>query len=455
MNKHYFKRILESIITRRKDSLLIFFIIFILSFFIIVSTCISRLGSNISNDILTSMDMNLYIKDCEIKKMNTTGFGALVNKTLVNIEDNIKELAKNEDVTYEFVYSKRLSTNFDYAYNDEEYVNHFGGYYENNIYSAASLEAFESDDLSIAKGRYFDEDEDKAAIILNSTYINNKEADVGDTLSIKINNRTYEYTIVGLFNITYSSDVIENKTYYENPTVILSKNSMLELCNDANIAPIISRINLSFKNGYRLETIESEFRQCINDAIKTSRLNGRLINDSIESNYDDYEKLIAPSKNMSTLYSIISIIISFISCLLLINIVIYLNDKRLKEYAILQSLGQSKLLSIISFAIEILIIANIAITIALPIGIKVARISSDNLINENLKIQDRLAYITNNQEDIDIFKQQNEIYSNYKISVDNKDILMVYGLNNGLVLLSCLYVFIAISKTKPRILISK
>ena len=158
---------------------------------------------------------------------------------------------------------------------------------------------------------------------------------------------------------------------------------------------------------------------------------------------------------MSTLYSIISIIISFISCLLLINIVIYLNDKRLKEYAILQSLGQSKLLSIISFALEILIIANIAITIALPIGIKVARISSDKLINENLKIQDRLAYITNNQEDIDIFKQQNEIYSNYTITVENKDILMVYGLNNGLVLLSCLYVFIAISKTKPRILISK
>ena len=121
----------------------------------------------------------------------------------------------------------------------------------------------------------------------------------------------------------------------------------------------------------------------------------------------------------------------------------------------MQSLGQSKLLSIISFALEILIIANIAITIALPIGIKVARIGSDKLINENLKMQDRLAYITNNQEDIDIFKQQDEIYSNYKISVDNKDILMVYGLNNSLVLLSCLYVFIAISKTKPRILISK
>ena len=455
MNKHYFKRIIESIITRRKDSLLIFFIIFILSFFIIVSTCISRLGSNISNEVLSSMDMNLYIKGLEIKTMNTTGFGALVNKTLVNIEDNIKELADKEDATYEIVYKRTFDTNFSYAQNDEEYVKHFNGYYQSDVYSGASLEAFQSDGLSIAEGRYFNEDEDKAAIILNNTYVNNEKANVGDTLSIKINNRTYEYTIVGLFNLAYSGDTIENKTYYEDPSIILSKNSMLELCNDANIAPIISRINLSFKNGYRLQTLESELRQCINDAVRTSRLNGRLINDSIESNYDDYEKLIAPSKNMSTLYSIISIIISFISCLLLINIVIYLNDKRLKEYAILQSLGQSKLLSIISFALEILIIANIAITIALPIGIKVAKISSDKLINENLKIQDRLAYITNNQEDIDIFKQQNEIYSNYTITVENKDILMVYGLNNSLVLLSCLYVFIAISKTKPRILISK
>ena len=112
-------------------------------------------------------------------------------------------------------------------------------------------------------------------------------------------------------------------------------------------------------------------------------------------------------------------------------------------------------MSIISFAIEILIIANIAITIAIPIGIKTAKNSSDELIRENLKIQDRLAYINNNQEDIDIFKQQSEIYKNYTISIASEDILIIYVVINGLVLLSCLYVFISISKIRPRILLTK
>lgn len=455
MNKHFFKRIIESIITRKKDSLLIFFIIFFLSFFIVVSVCISRLGYNISSTVLSSMNMNIYIQNLEIEQIKVKGFGALVNKTLINLEDNIKELAERENANFEIAYSSRLSSNFDYAHLEDDYIDSFDGFYNRLIYSGTSLDAFNEDGLTITNGRYFNENEEMAALILNNTYINNEKVNIGDILSIKINDRIYDYPVVGLFEIDYSNNTINNKKFYNDATVILSKNSMLQLCNDANIAPNISRLDFSFKNGYRYEALKDELKECINDTVRTTRLNGRLKNNHIESNYDDYKKLIAPSNNMSILYSIISIIISFISCLLLINIVIYLNDKRLKEFAILQSLGQSKILSIISFALEILIIANIAITIAIPIGIKTARISSNELIRENLKMQDRLAYISNNQEDIDIFKQQSEIYTNYTINVATEDILIIYVVINGLVLLSCLYVFISISKIRPRVLLTK
>lgn len=455
MNKHFFKRIIESIITRKKDSLLIFFIIFFLSFFIVVSVCISRLGYNISSTVLSSMNMNIYIQNLEIEQIKVKGFGTLVNKTLINLEDNIKELAERENANFEIAYSSRLSSNFDYAHLEDDYIDSFDGFYNRLIYSGTSLDAFNEDGLTITNGRYFNENEEMAALILNNTYINNEKVNIGDILSIKINDRIYDYPVVGLFEIDYSNNTINNKKFYNDATVILSKNSMLQLCNDANIAPNISRLDFSFKNGYRYEALKDELKECINDTVRTTRLNGRLKNNHIESNYDDYKKLIAPSNNMSILYSIISIIISFISCLLLINIVIYLNDKRLKEFAILQSLGQSKILSIISFALEILIIANIAITIAIPIGIKTARISSNELIRENLKMQDRLAYISNNQEDIDIFKQQSEIYTNYTINVATEDILIIYVVINGLVLLSCLYVFISISKIRPRVLLTK
>lgn len=399
--------------------------------------------------------MNIYIQNLEIEQIKVKGFGALVNKTLINLEDNIKELAEKEEADFEISYSSHFNTNFYYAHMEDDYLNSFDGFYDILVYSGTSIGAFNEDGLTITEGRYFDNNEEMGALILNNTYINNEKVNVGDTLSIKINNRIYDYPVVGLFEIDYSNNTINNKKFYNDATIILSKNSMLQLCNDANIAPEISKLNFSFEDGYRYEKIKTELRQCIDDAVRTTRLNGRLKNNHIESNYDDYKKIIAPSNNMSILYSIISIIISFISCLLLINIVIYLNDRRLKEFAILQSLGQSKILSIISFALEILIIANIAITIAIPIGIKTAKISSNELIRENIKMQDRLAYISNNQEDIDIFKQQSEIYTNYTINVASEDIIIIYVVINGLVLLSCLYVFISISKIKPRMLLTK
>ena len=455
MNKHYFKRILISIATRRKDSLLLLLIIFIMSFFVIVSISISRLGHNISSAVLSSMNMNIYIQNLEIEQIKVKGFGALVNKTLINLEDNIKELAEKEEANFEISYSSQFNTNFYYAHMEDDYPNGFDGFYDTLVYSGTGIDAFNEDGLAITKGRYFNENEEMAALILNNTYINNEKVNIGDILSIKINNRIYEYPVVGLFEIDYSNNTINNKKFYNDAKVILSKNSMLQLFNDANIAPNISRLDFSFKNGYRYEVLKGELEECIHDTIRTTRLNGRLKNNYIESNYDEYKKLVAPSNNMSILYSIISIIVYFIGCFLVINIIVFLNDKRLKEFAILQSLGQSKILSIISFAIEILIIANIAITIAIPIGIKTAKNSSNELIRENLKIQDRLAYINNNQEDIDIFKQQSEIYKNYTISIASEDILIIYVVINGLVLLSCLYVFISISKIRPRVLLTK
>ena len=61
-----------------------------MSFFVIVSISISRLGHNISSAVLSSMNMNIYIQNLEIEQIKVKGFGALVNKTLINLEDNIK-----------------------------------------------------------------------------------------------------------------------------------------------------------------------------------------------------------------------------------------------------------------------------------------------------------------------------------------------------------------------------
>lgn len=78
MSKHYFKRIFESIIARRKDSILIFSIIFILSFFIVVATCISRLGTNISNSVKDNIEISVYTNDVKFRN----------NKDCIDIDDD-------------------------------------------------------------------------------------------------------------------------------------------------------------------------------------------------------------------------------------------------------------------------------------------------------------------------------------------------------------------------------
>lgn len=410
------------------------------------------IGQQIASEVLNSFNLNLYIENMEFKQMKTNGYGNLVYKTLINIEDNLKEVAKKENAYFDICYKQNLSTNYDIAYN-EDYQNET--YKNTTFYTNVSLESFKKDGLVITKGRFFKENETNAVICLTNTYINNEEVNIGATLTIKTNNASNDYNVIGLFTYENANDVIQNKTFYDDPTIIINKEDLLTICSDENIAPVISRLNFSFTNGYRIKDLEKEIKEAIDDAIKTTRLNGRIINDNLLSNYDQYEKIVAPSKSLKMLYTIISIVISFISCLLLINIISYLSNKRLKEFAILNVLGENKIKSIMAFAGEIIIITNIAISIALPIGIKIANLSFDMLLKDNLKRQERLAYITGNQEDIDIFEKQNELYNNYQISIYGKDFLSIYLINNMLVLISCFYIFIRVSKTMPRILFLK
>lgn len=88
----------------------------------------------------------------------------------------------------------------------------------------------------------------------------------------------------------------------------------------------------------------------------------------------------------------------------------FLNEKRIHEYAVLLAIGQSKLLSIISFALEILIIAFLAISLSFPIGIRVAKPSADKVLEANIKRQERMAMISGNQEDFDVFEKQLALY---------------------------------------------
>lgn len=410
MSKHYFKRIFESIITRRKDSILIFSIIFILSFFIIVATCISRLGTNISNSVKDNIEISVYTNDVEFKN----------NEDCISTDDEFTYYCRDNNCIYESSYDAK-------AYIKNEY----GNKSEVVLASAVSYDAFTSSNYEITN--YFS---DTNQVLVNAGML----IEEGDKIDIYIKDKPYTFEVVGFF-INNDSSISSKNPYYDGETkFIINKDEFFSIAKENNI-----KLKPNFMGiktyGTTYEELELTFKDIIDKEAKSY---------TISSNIDEYNKVVKPSESLKDLYNVIMIVMVFISCLLLINVITFLNEKRIHEYAVLLAIGQSKLLSIISFALEILIIAFLAISLSFPIGIRVAKSSADKMLEANVKRQERMAMISGNQEDFDVFEKQLALYEEYEVSISTLDVVYIYLINDTFILVSCLFAFISISKLKAR-----
>ena len=410
MSKHYFKRIFESIITRRKDSILIFSIIFILSFFIIVATCISRLGTNISNSVKDNIEISVYTNDVEFKN----------NEDCVDIDDEFTYYCRDNNCSYESSYGTE-------AYTKDEYGNKSNGI----LASAVSYDAFTSSNYEITN--YFS---DTNQVLVNAGML----IEEGDKIDIYIKDKPYTFEVVGFF-INNDSSISSKNPYYDGETkFIINKDEFFSIAKENNI-----KLKPNFMGiktyGTTYEELELTFKDIIDKEAKSY---------TISSNIDEYNKVVKPSESLKDLYNVIMIVMVIISCLLLINVITFLNEKRIHEYAVLLAIGQNKLLSIISFALEILIIAFLAISLSFPLGIKVARSSANKMLESNIKRQERMAMISGNQEDFDIFNKQLALYEEYEVSISTLDVVYIYLINDTFILVSCLFAFISISRLKAR-----
>ena len=410
MNKHYFKRIFESIITRRKDSILIFSIIFILSFFIIVATCISRLGTNISNSVKDNIEISVYTNDVEFRN----------NKDCIDIDDDFAYYCRDNNCSYESSYATE-------AYTKDEYGTKSDGI----LASAVSYDAFA--DLNYEITNYFS---DTNQVLVNT----NTFVEEGDKIDIYIKDKSYTFEVVGFFINNDSSVSGKNPYYDENTKFIINKDDFFSIAKENNIKLTPNYMGIQ-TYGTTYEELSLAFKDIIDKESKKYTIN---------SNIDEYNKVVKPSESLKDLYNIIMIVMVIISCLLLINVITFLNEKRIHEYAVLLAIGQSKLLSIISFALEILIIAFLAISLSFPIGIRVAKSSADKMLETNIKRQERMAMISGNQEDFDVFEKQLALYEEYEISISTLDVVYIYLINDSFILVSCLFAFISISKLKAR-----
>jgi|GEM_PF-6720685 len=410
MSKHYFKRIFESIITRRKDSILVFSIIFILSFFIVVTTCISRLGTNISNSVKDNIEISVYTNDVEFRN----------NKDCIDIDDDFTYYCRDNNCSYESSYGTE-------AYTKDEYGTKSNGI----LASAVSYDAFADSNYEITN--YLSDT--NQVLVSTNTFV-----EEGDKIDIYIKDKPYTFEVAGFFINNDSSVSGKNPYYDENTKFIINKDDFFSIAKENNIKLTPNYMGIkAYETTY--EELELTFKDILDKETKKY---------TISSNIDEYNKVVKPSESLKDLYNVIMIVMVFISCLLLINVITFLNEKRIHEYAVLLAIGQSKLLSIISFALEILIIAFLAISLSFPIGIRVAESSADKMLEANIKRQERMAMISGNQEDFDVFEKQLALYEEYEISISTLDVVYIYLINDSFILISCLFAFISISKLKAR-----
>lgn len=99
-----------------------------MSFFIIVATCISRLGTNISNSVKDNIEISVYTNDVEFKN----------NEDCADIDDEFTYYCRDNNCSYESSYGTE-------AYTKDEYGTKSNGI----LASAVSYDAFADSNYEI------------------------------------------------------------------------------------------------------------------------------------------------------------------------------------------------------------------------------------------------------------------------------------------------------------------
>ena len=77
------------------------------------------------------------------------------------------------------------------------------------------------------------------------------------------------------------------------------------------------------------------------------------------------------------------------------------------------------------------------------------------MIQSNLKRQERIAIISDNQDNMDIFKSTKDAYEDYSLTLNTNDYLYVFGLTTLIILISQVSVLIVITSINPKQLLTR
>ena len=409
-----FNRAYLYIVRKKVRSSILFFIVTLISFFLlsgsILNTTVGTISKNLYKDVnfgftIESIDKsNKEIEKDALKKINEVDGVNQKNYLYVksvNVVDK-KVVQENQNITI-----------------SDEMKNKSNLVMMNGITSTKNNIDFKSEVLKIEKGRHIEEI-DQNKILIHEKFASINNLNLGDKIKLEQNGITIELEIVGIYSGEktnnfegLSSDFIENTVY----TDYNSSQKLLDYTSNNRVTSVEYGVNNPTKLDDIIRSVES--LGINNIAVSKSNKNYELVTSSVES--------ITKLTNMIRIGSVI------VGVVILSLVLMFWIRERLYEIGVLLSLGISKINLILQFAVETLMVTIFGFLSALGLEfilLKYIRGNTTSIFSEDLPkiISDELT----------------------KISINGSDIIGVIVVMITIVMISVIVALLPILKMKPK-----
>lgn len=409
-----FNRAYLYIIRKKVRSTILFFIVTLISLFLlsgsILNTTVGTISKNLYKDVnfgftIESIDKsNKEIEKDTLKKINEV---AGVNQKnylyakSVNVVDK-KVVQENQNITI-----------------TEEIKNKSNLVMMNGITSTKNNIDFKSEVLKLEKGRHIEEN-DQNKILVHEKFASMNNLNLGDKIKLEQNGKTVEFEVVGIFSGEktnnfegLSSDFIENTVY----TDYNSSQKLLDYSSNNKVTSVEYGVNNPTELDDIIKNVES--LGINNISVSKSNKNYELVTSSVES--------ITKLTNMIRIGGVI------VGVVILSLVLMFWIRERLYEIGVLLSLGISKINLILQFVVETLMVTIFGFLSALGLEFILLKYLSSNItkvFSEDLPkiISDELT----------------------KISINGSNIIGVIIVMITIVIISVVVALLPILKTKPK-----
>lgn len=402
------------IIRKKVRSSILFFIVTLISFFLlsgsILNTTVGTISKNLYKDVnfgftIESIDKsNKEIEKDTLKKINEVDGVNQKNYLYaksVNVVDK-KVVQENQNITI-----------------TDEMKNKSNLVMMNGITSTKNNIDFKSEVLKLEKGRHIEEN-DQNKILIHEKFASLNNLNMGDKIKLEQNGKNIEFEIVGIYSGEktnnfegLSSDFIENTVY----TDYNSSQKLLDYSSNNRVTSVEYGVNNPTKLDEIIRNVEN--LGINNISVSKSNKNYELVTSSVES--------ITKLTNMIRIGSII------VGIVILSLVLMFWIRERLYEIGVLLSLGITKINLILQFVVETLIVTIFGFLSAFVLEFILLKYISSNatsIFSEDLPtiISEELT----------------------KISINSSDIIGVMIVMITIVIISVIVALLPILKMKPK-----